>query len=274
MDGAKIKNFIIIVLLLVNLFLLALVIHDRAADSGIRRQAQADVAAAFESTGIHLTADVPWSAAESPYTLHRVADGEYDMVKAILGKCTVQDLGGNILFYSSQRGEARFRGTGEFQIMPASGEIPISGTPLDTAMDVLKSMGLSADEDSAVIVENGQVTNVTLTCSFRDKRVYNCGVSFVFTTESLLLMDGRRPLDRGAAEEDGTLLDAATVLMRFLAETREQGLVCSQVEAVELGYVMSASASGEGSMTPFWRIGTDVGEHYINGLTGKSESIA
>ena len=128
MDGAKIKNFILIVLALVNVFLLALVIHDWAADAEIRRQARADVATAFQNAGITLAADVPWDAQESLYSLRRDSEKEYDLVRTILGSCAVQDLGGNILYYSSQRGEARFRGAGEFEIMPTSGDIPVAGS--------------------------------------------------------------------------------------------------------------------------------------------------
>ena len=134
-------------------------------------------------------------------------------------------------------------------------------------------MGLDADRESAAVTETGQTTNVTLTCRFQDKTVYNCTVNFMFTTESLLLIDGRRPLEQGESKS-GAILDAATILMRFLSETRENGMVYNRVEQMEPGYVMEASAAGEGEMTPIWRITTDVGVHYINGLTGKSENLA
>ena len=37
---------------------------------------------------------------------------------------------------------------------------------------------------------------------------------------------------------------------------------------------MNASVSGDGTLCPVWRIETDSGAYYINGLTGQAESIA
>lgn len=272
MDTAKVKNIIIMVLLLVNLCLLALVAYDRIEAAGIRKQAEEDVTAAFEHSGIQLTADVPWGETVDTFSLYRDKEREHSMVRRIIGRCTVQDLGGNILFYKGARGEARFRGTGEFQIMPTDGGIETGTDPIATATDVLRSMGFTVDASSASMVQDGQAITVTLTCCFRGKIAYNCNVKFLFSTENLLLIDGRRPLEKGETG-DAETLDAATALMRFLAEVRQAGLVCTEVRSVELGYLMDASAAGDGDMTPFWRIETDLGQNYINGITGESGSL-
>ena len=272
MDTAKVKNIIILVLLLVNLCLLALVAYDRIEAAGIRQRAEENVKAAFENSGISLTADVPWGGTVDTFSLYRDKEKEHSMVRRVIGRCTVQDLGGNILFYKGTRGEARFRGTGEFQIMPTDGGIETGTDPIATATDVLRSMGFKVDASGASMVQEGQAITVVLSCCFRGETVYNCNVKFLFSTENLLLIDGRRPLERGDVGETETL-DAATVLMRFLAEVRQAGLVCTEVHSVELGYQMDASAAGEGTMTPFWRIETDLGQNYINGVTGESGSL-
>jgi len=36
---------------------------------------------------------------------------------------------------------------------------------------------------------------------------------------------------------------------------------------------MDAAASGEGTLTPLWHFSTDVGEFYLNGITGKAETV-
>ena len=274
MDGAKVKNIIIGLLLLVNLFLLAVLLHDRIEASEIRREARKNVEAVFAENGIRLLADVPWNDVPELCSLHRDMDAEYGMVRALLGRCSVQDLGGNILFYRSEKGEARFRGTGEFQIMLTGGEITVGDEPEDTARSILRRLGLRPNADAAVTETDGQTATVTLTCQFHGSSAYNCTVSFLFTADSLLLIDGRRPLERSAVQDTQTQpLDAATVLMRYLSQARTYGIVFSEIRSVEAGGLMSVSAAGEGSMTPFWRIETDVGQSYVNGLTGKIESI-
>ena len=272
MDGSKIKNIIIVVLLLVNLFLLALVLHDRVEEAALQKQARADVEAAFENSGIRLAADVNWNDTLSIRSLSRDLSKENAMAKAVLGTCMVEDLGGNIIYYQGAKGEARFRGTGEFEIVPATRAIPVSGSPLDTAKGVLSDMGYRTDVSSAVIERSEGATSVTLTCMAQGKNVYNCTITFVFTPDYLLMVDGRRPLEQ-TAEGEASAVSAATMLMRFLADVRERGTVCSEVLSVELGYSMAASASGEGSLTPYWHIVTDAGRYYANAMTGKIESV-
>ena len=111
-----------------------------------------------------------------------------------------------------------------------------------------------------------------MTFSFRSDNAYNCNISFVFTSDYLLFIEGKRTLERDNII-DGKVLDTATILLRFLSEIRESGIICSELKSLEQCYIMQASASGEGTMTPFWRIETDVGIHYINGVSGKREAI-
>jgi len=272
MDGAKVKNIIIALLLLVDLVLLAMLLRDRAKEAEISRQTRTQVESVFAENGIELTADVPWDREAVSCSLRRDLTEEESLVSAVLGKCSVQDLGGNILFYRSDRGEARFRGTGEFQMMPYTGQIARGGDPVDTAVSVMRKMGMETDTDSAETAAEGETVTVTLICRYNGENVYNCTVSFLFTSESLVMIDGRRPLEY-AADQNTETLDAATALLHYLSEIRSEGLICSEIRSVEPGLIMSASASGEGTMTPFWRIETDVGQNYVNGLTGKIESI-
>ena len=270
MDGTKLKNLIIVILLLVNLFLLAMVLHDRIEETRTQKQALKDVSAAFDSSGIELSADLRWDDKLSGCSLSRDLSKESAMVKAVIGTSTVEDLGGNILYYKGAKGEARFRGTGEFEIVLSARAIPVSGSPLDTARDVLSDMGYRTDPAQAEVESDANATTVTLVCMYRGNNVYNCRISFLFAQDFLMMIDGRRPLE-WSADGETSVYSAPTVLMRFLAEVRENGTVCSEVERLELGYSMAASAAGEGSLTPYWLIITDAGQYYVNAMTGRIE---
>lgn len=271
MDGSKIKNLIIAILLLVNLFLLAMVLHDRLEETRAQKQALADVSAAYAESGIELYAALNWNETLGGCSLSRDLSRESALVKSVIGTSTVEDLGGNILYYRGAKGEARFRGTGEFEVVLTARAVPVSGSPLDTAKSVLSDMGYRTDASLAVIESESDTTKVTLSCMFRGDTVYNCKVSFLFAPDYLMMIEGRRPLE-WSAEGESAVFSAPTVMMRFLAEIRERGAVCSEVRALELGYSMAASASGEGSLTPYWRIVTDAGQYYVNAMTGKIES--
>ena len=272
MDGTRVKNIIIGLLVLVNLFLLAMFLRDKAESAEVRREAQKQVSAVLADSGISLLSDVPWDAEPMSCSLCRDLSAEQKMTASVLGRCHVQDLGGNILFYKSEKGEARFRGTGEFQIMPYMGEVAGGSDQVNTAVAILRKMGIESDPETATVERGGETTTITLTCMFRGENVYNCKVGFLFSSEYLLMIDGRRPMEY-SAEQPAEALDAATMLLHYVSELRTGGLICSEIRSVELGWLMSASASGDGTMTPFWKIETDVGQNYLNGLTGKIDSI-
>lgn len=271
MDGSKIKNLIIAILLLVNLFLLAMVLHDRIEESRTHKQALEDVSAAYTASGIALSADLRWDDRLIGCSLSRDLSKESALVKSVIGTSMMEDLGGNILYYKGAKGEARFRGTGEFEIILTSRAIPVSGGPLDTAKSVLSDMGYRTELAEAVIESKPNATTVTLPCLFRGDEVYNCSISFLFSPDYLMMIEGRRPLE-WSADGDNAVISTPTVLMRFLAEIRESGAVCSEVRELKLGYSMAASAAGEGSLTPCWRIVTDAGRYYVNAMTGKIEN--
>ncbi len=271
MDSSKIKNLIIVILLLVNLFLAAMVLHDRIEEIRAENQAIADVSAAYAASGIELSADLRWNDKLVGCNLSRDLNKENALVKSVIGTSMVEDLGGNILYYKGTKGEARFRGTGEFEIVMTAKAIPVSGSPLDTAKNVLADMGYRTDVSRAVVDSASGSTTVTLVCMYRGDNVYNCIVSFLFTPDYLMMINGRRPLE-WSADGESSAISAPTALMRFLAEMRERGAVCSELRTLELGYSMTASASGEGSLTPYWCILTDAGQYYINAVTGRIES--
>lgn len=271
MDSSKIKNLIIVILLLVNLFLAAMVLHDRIETARAEKQALSDVSAAFSASGIELSADLRLREKLGGCSLSRDLNKENALVRSVIGTSMVEDLGGNILYYKGTKGEARFRGTGEFEIVLTARAIPVSGSPLETAKDVLADMGYKTDTSRAVVDSASGSTTVTLLCTYRGNSVYNCSVSFLFTPDYLMMINGRRPLE-WSADGESSAISAQTVLMRFLAEIRERGTVCSEVRELELGYSMTASASGEGSLTPYWCIYTDAGQYYVNAMTGRIES--
>ena len=84
---------------------------------------------------------------------------------------------------------------------------------------------------------------------------------------------GTRVLDSVVNESGMDTLDVPTVLMRFLALVLDSGRVCSSLDSLELCYSMTATAAGDGSLVPVWRITTDTGEYYINAVSGLEETI-
>jgi hypothetical protein len=143
-----------------------------------------------------------------------------------------------------------------------------------TALEYAKKLGISLLESSCRTTSSDSSTVLTYTCAADGASIINCTVEFRFMLGRLYSVSGTRPLDYVTSETDSSVIDVPTALMRFLELTREKGHICSELRGLELCYAFSASASGEGSLTPTWLVVTDTGEFYINALTGREEVLA
>lgn len=277
MDNAKIKNLIILILVIVNVFLLAVMGVDKARNDKLRREAVDGVVSILAARGIEISDSVDLSFARlSVLSVARDLKAEKKAVSAVLGKVNVSDLGANILYYQGEHGQAEFRGPGSFDFLMNEGAVPIGSDAEATARAFLKKLGISAmkGEDSAeVSVSDGSGT-VVLSCRSGQTEIINCKVKFTFQSGSLIIISGTRPLDDVSTDVSGNELDLPTILMRFMDIISDSGQILSELRDAELCYMQSASVSGTGTMTPVWRLVTDAGEFYINGLTGKQETVS
>lgn len=275
MDTSKVKNFIIAVLLTVNLFLLFMVISDSTAAVSARNQAVDDVVSILEANGISVNEDVEFFSGEAGViNLSRDLEEEEKYVSKLLGRVTAESRGGNIYAYQGEEGQAVFRGTGGFEILMDSGAVSTGKNPAQTAKSVLSKLGIDI-ADGATLVEmdaSGLIT-VTAFCSRQDSRIFDARVKLMFSEESLILVIGDRIFDRTAPAGTASVLDAPTVLMRFLELIQQKGHVCREIVAFEQGYVSNTTLAGEGTLSPVWRVETDTGEYYISGITGKEETV-
>lgn len=273
MDTGKIKNFIIIVLALVNLFLLALYGAVRGNELAMERATYTQLRTLYEKSGITLPADLDITLkAPVGQGLIRDLTAERNMVQAVLGTCSVTEQRGNIYAYSGPDGQASFRGTGEFDMLLAYGVADGSRGKVQAARNILKKMGIEPGEFVSEEVD-GEQTAVTLDCKFQGSEVYNARVRFLFSGDSLMIVDGKRVFDTAAAVSEIQTIDAGTALVRFLKESAEAGHVCTDVLSISAGYTMSVTVSGDCILSPVWHIRTNTGEYTLNAETGKLETI-
>ncbi len=276
MNSVKSKNFIIIVLLIINIALLSLIAYDAFGAQKMRNQALADSKAILAENGVTVSASADLRKRElSLSQVVRDLEQERKNVQNVLGNTAATDKGGNIIFYAGEHGQGEFRGTGSFNILLDGDAYPAGDDAVAVARDFAKKLGLSVMRGDAAVssdVTDGAGT-VVLYCMASNVRVLNCRVTFTFAGGNINLVSGSRPLDTVTMDKDVDTLDVPTVLMRFLSEIKSEGYICSQLKEIELCYLMTSPASGEGTLTPVWRLVTDAGELHINGLTGKNENI-
>ena len=84
------------------------------------------------------------------------------------------------------------------------------------------------------------------------------------------MISGTRVFDSAAKVPGDDLLNSVSVLLRFVELIRDEGYICSRIEAVSPGYLQTVTRSGETELAPVWRIETDAGAVFIDAESGKT----
>lgn len=153
--------------------------------------------------------------------------------------------------------------------------VPAGEDLAETSKSFLKKLGIDMDADSAVVDHgsSGSSSVVTAVCRYADRPIVNCAVKLTFSETNLLLVTGTCPLTAASESAGGETLDTATAVMRLLDVLDSSGYMCSEIKNISHCYKMDAAASGEGTLTPLWHFSTDIGDFYLNGITGKAETV-
>lgn len=275
MDKSKIKNFVIILLALVNTFLLTIVIVNYRDERNAQEYRNSALRTVLETNGIYLHPDVQLPEKMLPnLSLSRDLTTEKRKLSNLIGSCIAQDLGGNIVFYGGTQGQANFRGNGAFEILLSPDIISLGENPVDGCKTALKRLGIEYSNAPPKITTSGGNTTVIMQCAWDGEIVYNTEIRFDFTGNKLFLIQGTRPADIVTSQRQAeNYPDAVTVLMNFLEYTRQTGEICSEIISLDLGYSLSAVVSGSNKLKPVWCIETDAGKYYIDGLTAAPESL-
>lgn len=276
MDKSKIKNFIILLLALVNVFLLAIVIsgarEKREADAS-RKEALENVLA---EKGLTFNPDISLPDSVPPLiSLQRDMDAEYRSISALIGKCTPQDEGGNSFFYDGTDGQATFSGTGEFDAKLNSGVISRGKDPVVAAKAALKRMGLECSDIEPIVEDDGIKTTVTLYCSWDKTAIYDAAINFDFNSEYLWLIRGVRPLDiKHSIQSSENYPDSVTIIMNFLEYVSNTGYVCNEINDLKIEYSMNSTVSGNCILKPVWCVETNSGTYYVDAQTGNVNNMS
>ncbi|MBE6914589.1 MAG: hypothetical protein E7472_06655 [Ruminococcaceae bacterium] len=271
MDKRLLERIIIIILLLVNLFLLLIVLSDKLETRRNEAEMLRAAETLLENSGI-AAADKVFAVQSAPpaCAVRRDAAAETEKVTSLLGSHSQQDLGGNILFYRSDKGQAVFRGTGEVDILFSGNEVAVRGSREKTVERLMQRVG------AEVLLREGtkDEMRVECFCCWNGYPVFNAVLNFDFNDRSLYMVGGTRTFDIETESSDDALLNSVSVLTRFAEMVQAQDFACTRLESLQPGYLMNVSVSGESVLTPVWYLQTDGGALLINAETGRMENTA
>ena len=269
MEWRKLKNIIILILLLVNGFLLVLVGARWGESRQYERSALDGVVQVLENNGVRVERDAAAPAAALvPLTIERDLDREAKLARALLGEgMEVDNRGGGLYLYRSGLGEVSIRPGGELSAELSHDEWWHGEKPEALAIALLKDMGL--DFQPAGVSEQGGRTTARFRQLWDGVPVFSCEVEFVFEDGFLRTIQGTLLAAGQPGTEEGQVLDLPTALLRFLDGVTATGDVCTAVRAMVPGYRASSTPlSGSVRLTAAWLVSTDTADYYLDGATG------
>lgn len=262
MDRFRLKNIIILILVLVNAFLLASVAQRRSAEQETFRRTAEQLVALFAADG--MTLDLYAISPDLPpegVTLSRDTAMEERAAAFLLGKpLSSSDQGGGIFHYSGAAGEAFFRSNGGFE---ASGVLA-EGEVESFCRDFCRTFSYDAPEGS--LDENGSGV-LTAVCLHDRLAVFNCTAVFTVEEGILTAVSGTMLPKAGVPSAGEQPLSASGALLAFQRMRRESTVVASTVTDTRLCYELQ-SGGGTMALAPVWQIVTDTEDYYVNCYTG------
>jgi len=268
MEGSKIKNIVIIILLLLNGFLLVLVGGRWAQDTHSHDAARSSAIQVIRQSGIALEeAVVPREMTLGVLEARRDLTVERTLAAGLLGEnMTVEARGGEVYRYHSPLGWVQFHSTGEFLAEFEPGAfVPDGITMQEHGANVLARLGFEAQ----LLEDNGKGT-----LSFRQLvdgvPVLGCQAVLHYEQDGLVSITGGRRLP-GQPQPTGErdTLSVATALMRLYNGMKGLGDIYNRVESIAPAYTMSVSLSGPARLDPVWYVKTDTGSYQLDTRTGQ-----
>lgn len=268
MESAKLKNIILIILIVTNVFLLSLMVFQRLESRQYQQKALADAVALLEQRGISVRQEaIPAQDFPAPAALTRDQAGEKEVFTALLGEDTVLTQRGLVSLYTGPLGQAEVRGDGSFSVKlePGAYSMAESSDPANYVLAFLaRRMSFGGRLD--------RVTDDTVTATqiWDNSPVFSCQVTVTYDQGSLVSVAGTRLVGQPSADVQTSLpLSTATLLVRFRAGLIDSGDTCTAVLSATQGYTLSSGADGKLRLTPVLRLETDTNPYILDALTGE-----
>ncbi len=263
MEWSKVKNIILLMLVLTNILILFFVVFPQAQTVQNTDEMRLSALSMLEKQGL----SVSLSLGPQEITLQAqqvIPDRSQEVVLAqnLLGTVSMLDLGGEVYRYEGSSGSIRFHSGGEL-----SAQLSLEGqSPQAHGETILSTLELSATLLS--IVEDGAATSLTYGQLWDGVPLLDYGLTLNYQENTLVsISDGRR-LYGTASDLDQPTISVATALMQFLVGIQSLGDICRTVTAITPAYDGSTDLSGAVQLIPIWCMDTDTGSYHLNLLTG------
>lgn len=263
MPWTKLKNIILLILVLTNLFLLGLVVSQSLQNKRQDSQTWEHTILFLSERGVQVEEEkIPQSIDLLPQTAERDLDKEQQTAAALLkGEVDREARGGEIYRYSNAQGWVQFHGDGSFSAYLEPGVYPAEEKKAGCAavLEALDFEGTLLEETGESLIFQEMWNGVPL---FGQKVSVSCAGG------SVSAISGQRLTGELNEDQTRSTITVSTALVRFLNGVSTLGDVCNRIDRVEEGYLCTASMTGSMTLTPAWQVTTDTGIYQLDTVTG------
>lgn len=271
MEWTKLKNIILMILLVLNAALAVLV--GRPQLSGYYRTAQAnrDAIDFLEQKGIFVAESlIPDPEDLLPQMVERDREEEARLARQLLGEDARQEVrGGEVYRYTSALGVLQFHSDGSFWAKLEVEAFPIVSTGQAAALDVLAKLGFEG------VVTDQTEASVTVCQQWQEASLFHQKATVKWAENGISeISTGRRLYGTPVTDPNRRTITQATALIDFYNGLNRMGNVCSRIDAITPGYLSSVGMSRTMTLTPAWYVQTNTGAYRLDLVSGELEQVS
>lgn len=271
MESPKLKNIVLLILLVTNLFLLGFVGHRGLQNAWLEQQAREDAIRFLEERNVAVAQEqIPRSIALKPQTVTRDLEREGEAAQRLLGSpVEMEDRGGGVYRWYNEKGVLQFHSDGSFSGSFSEGAFPVGMDWEKDCLDILSRLGFEGE----LLSREGEQT--VFRQRWEKRPLFNQQVTLEVQDGCLSGMTaGRRLVGEPQEDLSRETATVASALIRFRNGMDALSGVCSRVDQVTEGYVSGTSLSGLMTLTPAWHIATDTGTYQLDLVTGALSRVS
>lgn len=278
MPFSKLKNLMILLLVLVNVLLLCIVVPLSRERRRQQELAAAELESLFAQYGVRLdSSKLPQGRPLYTLEFSPEENAALPAMAALLGEkaLLVQDDSTRYLsVYSSAQGTCQLSRGGSLSARLTE-RAAVTDLEASTAAE-LEAMGVSVASVALPIRNSAGIYTVTATQSLLNVPVFSSSLDFTYRNGVLTRIEGTVFLGDIALTrtDDVSAISCSDALVAFLGSRDALGWVGSAVTQVTQGYYRAETASAAlVRLVPGWRISTDTGSFWVNGITREVSAL-
>ena len=262
MESFRLKNIVILILLILNLFLAALLVNYRLQGARARQNLLDELNALFTANAISLSEDLELDTPPlASLSVQRNLDKEAEIAATLLGESVeAQHQGGGIYSYTGSMGTVHFRSGGNFDYVPLGQSVE---DPQAFCDQLFEAYGYRPAE----VFSDESGTSYTATQYLGETAIYNCTLTIQFLDGQLLSLSGSY-VSTASTTPTPTSLTAVDALVQLLDYRNATGMVCNSVQDIQPVYELQSGPSASLQLAAKWQITADAYQYYVDCNTG------